>query len=59
MADKITPATKPVPRGDGFKLPSAHSTLTTGNDNEGRIWNRNNGETDKLFSKSSSHSRKK
>jgi hypothetical protein len=38
MSEKIAPATKAVPRKDGFKSGSANPNLSTPIDNEGKVW---------------------
>ena len=51
MADRISPAQKPVPRKDGFKPGHEHSTITTPTDNEGKVWNTGVEQTMSIFSK--------
>ena len=36
--EKVVPPIKKVPKGDGVKQGSANSTLTTPNDQSGKIW---------------------
>lgn len=38
MADKISPASKPVAKSDGLKMGSANETTTTPNPTFGRYW---------------------
>lgn len=49
MAEKLVPATKPVPRADGMKNGSANKTTTTPNHTDAKYWNREKENKDKMF----------
>jgi hypothetical protein len=47
MAEKLVPPIKKVPTSDGVKKGSANTVLTTPNDNESKVWSKD--ETGKIF----------
>ena len=50
MAEKIVPPIKKVNKPDGVLKGSSYETLTTPNDNEGKVWSKG-GETGSIFGK--------
>ena len=41
MAEKLVPHNKPMGKGDGIKMPSSHSTISTPNSTFGRYFGEN------------------
>ena len=49
--EKIVPPIKKVPKADGVKMPSAHTTITTPNPIENKIGWKTGDETGSIFGK--------